>query len=281
MDQQQLASFLDTFQVLKQKVNLLLDKGDIASASDDLQKLTKLVSECGGSLPSYELRKVQASVSQLQKKIVNVDDAAKPRGKFKFTRKVQDVPKPNSVAQSVENPLDTPDGPAKAKAKATISELKGMSIVLDSDQVNSKDLWLDELDNCTVYIVGIPSTIHMTKLRDCKIIGGPVLTSIFLEHCQNCSFVLGCQQVRIHKSHDCQFYLHVRSRAIIEDCSGCRFAPYNREYDRKSEEFAAANLDLEVNNWDQIDDFNWLSTEEPSPNWSILPQHERLLNWDM
>jgi hypothetical protein len=29
------------------------------------------------------------------------------------------------------------------------------------------------------------------------------------------------------------------------------------------------------NQWDQIDDFRWLKAE-PSPNWSILPQIERL-----
>ena len=279
MDQKQLTSFLENFQVLEQKVNLVLDNGDVNAASDELQKLTKLVSECGGSLPSYELRKAQASVSNLQKKIVSVDDSAKPKGRFKFSRKVPDPTSKPNVAEAASIPL--PDSQSKTTAKATISKLQGVNIVLDSDKVSSKDVWLDELDNCTVCIAGIPSTIHMTKLTDCKIIGGPVLTSIFLEHCQNCSFVLGCQQVRIHKSHSCQFYLHVRSRAIIEDCSGCRFAPYNREYDGKSEEFAAANLDLDVNNWNQIDDFNWLSAEEPSPNWSILNEHERVLNWNM
>ncbi len=29
------------------------------------------------------------------------------------------------------------------------------------------------------------------------------------------------------------------------------------------------------NQWDQVDDFKWLKTEH-SPNWSILPEGERL-----
>ena len=30
----------------------------------------------------------------------------------------------------------------------------------------------------------------------------------------------------------------------------------------------------------QIGDFNWLSTDKPSPNWSILPETERRANWE-
>ena len=31
----------------------------------------------------------------------------------------------------------------------------------------------------------------------------------------------------------------------------------------------------EVNNWDKIEDFNWLSSSAPSPNWNILPESQR------
>lgn len=33
--------------------------------------------------------------------------------------------------------------------------------------------------------------------------------------------------------------------------------------------------DLGPNNWDQVDDFKWLKAEH-SPNWSVLPESERL-----
>jgi hypothetical protein len=36
-------------------------------------------------------------------------------------------------------------------------------------------------------------------------------------------------QVRIHSTHDCQFYLRVRSRPIIEHSSSLAFAPYAAE----------------------------------------------------
>ena len=30
-----------------------------------------------------------------------------------------------------------------------------------------------------------------------------------------------------------------------------------------------------INNWDDVDDFNWLAADKASPNWSILPEAER------
>ena len=36
-----------------------------------------------------------------------------------------------------------------------------------------------------------------------------------------------------------------------------------------------AGLDEGVNNWDKVDDFNWLALDKPSPNWTVLPEDER------
>lgn len=51
-------------------------------------------------------------------------------------------------------------------------------------------------------------------------------TSIFVENCTNSKLYLSCQQLRTHSSKNLDIYLRVRSRAIIEDCTNIRFAPY-------------------------------------------------------
>eukprot|EP00041_Stephanoeca_diplocostata_P013881 m.247982 g.247982 ORF g.247982 m.247982 type:complete len:68 (+) comp19501_c0_seq11:1785-1988(+) len=41
-----------------------------------------------------------------------------------------------------------------------------------------------------------------------------------------------------------------------------------------------SGLRRDVNNWDKVDDFNWLNPTEASPNWSIMPpgaQQHRIL----
>lgn len=62
--------------------------------------------------------------------------------------------------------------------------------------------------------------MHLAKLVDCTICMGPTARSVFISDCVNCKLVLACQQLRVHTTTNSDFYLHVTSRAIIEDCSG-------------------------------------------------------------
>ena len=41
----------------------------------------------------------------------------------------------------------------------------------------------------------------------------------------------------------------------------------------------ASGLDKSRNNWNKIDDFNWLSVTENSPNWTEIDNSERVKNW--
>ena len=44
------------------------------------------------------------------------------------------------------------------------------------------------------------------------------------------------------------------------------------KYDGLDEQFTKLGLDINTNNWNQLDDFNWLASDQPSPNWSILSE---------
>ena len=283
--QQQLFRFLEECSALTEKVkaNLAENCRNVTGAREELQKLTRLVSEIATSIPPYELRKAQEVIADLQSKIVSLETESKSRPpSFKFTRKETGKPKsaalPDAPTENVkekhvvEHPTSVE---SRSSTNATVAGVKGQNITLDLEQTSNKDLWLDDLEQCRISIIGIPSTLHMTRLKDCTVIGAAVLTSIFLDSCERSTFVAGCQQLRAHKSTTCDFYLHVRSRAIIEDCCNCRFAPYGRNYDGKNEDFIQANLDPLVNNWNQIDDFNWLGAK-PSPNWSVIPENDRV-----
>ena len=92
----------------------------------------------------------------------------------------------------------------------------------------------------------------------------------------NTVFSMACQQLRIHTSSKCDFYIHVTSRAIIEDCKELRFAPFTNKYSTLKDDFVQSGLDENSNNWDIVNDFNWLSNNEASPNWCILKEDQRV-----
>lgn len=153
-------------------------------------------------------------------------------------------------------------------------------VSLKYEEIPRKDVMFRDLINCQIRIEGGANTVHFISLTGCRILCGPVSTSIFVDKCEDCTFVVACQQLRVHHSFDTDFYVHVTSRAIIEDCQRVRFAPYNWSYDRIDEHFKYVDLDKMTNNWNLVNDFNWLSAAVPSPNWKVIDENERITQWD-
>jgi hypothetical protein len=105
---------------------------------------------------------------------------------------------------------------------------------------------------------------------------------------QDSVLVIKCRQFRMHECHNADVYLTCSSRPIIEDCSGIRFAKLPQTYvshipwrplTQRADHGPQAHVDRDPASqdmWDQIDDFKWLKAEQ-SPNWSLLPPDEIVL----
>lgn len=102
-----------------------------------------------------------------------------------------------------------------------------------------------------------------------------MLGSILIDDVEDCVLVAASHQIRIHRAKRSDFYLRVRSRPIIEDSNGVRFGPYCLCYGGIEEDLKTAGLEEDTESWANVDDFLWLRALH-SPNWSILPQEERL-----
>ncbi|EPE02387.1 tubulin-specific chaperone c [Ophiostoma piceae UAMH 11346] len=146
---------------------------------------------------------------------------------------------------------------SRATASGSLTDLAGcavdMSVPTSSEARGGggaafQSLMLRNIERSLVVVGHVSGPVHMTKLK-------------------NCVLVVASRQVRIHECYDVDIYLDVRSRPIIEDCKNMRFAPLPSTYSDRT--------DGSANQWDQVDDFKWLRAE-PSPNWSVLPEAERL-----
>ncbi|XP_071957358.1 tubulin-specific chaperone C-like [Antedon mediterranea] len=285
------AIFTSTFNTEKQGIQLKIDRSNTIGPDDlnnhfdditgDLQKFQKYITDSTIFLPSYDRKHAQDTVNELNAAVSDKRSELKPKKKFTFSKskkkdtKVEDKPavknENNKLVQLVEQ-----------KKEETIGFRDCSSLVLEmgSDQINSNDIGLSKLVNCKVFLRGTPSAAHIDKLTGCTIFCGPISGSIFVADCTDCTFVLSCQQLRVHTTKSCKFYLHVTSRAIIEDTSGVEFAPYNWTYDGIDADFAVSGLDRSKNSWDDVDDFNWLASDKRSPNWKVLPEEKRVASWD-
>lgn len=302
---EQYGYFKDSFYASCKKVKDTLDSATTAppasladifdKVNKELQTLKNYLSQSKIFLKVYDVRRAQENLQLLESEAAELEAKLLPKKKFGFkNRRAAKKPaeKSHDIIDGLKD-LKISEGIGVNGATKQNNKLSGKygesgcavlgktdeRLTLDAENVNKNDILLSDLLRCTIRIYGTPSTLHMINLRQCTILVGPVTSSVFVHACTECVFAFACQQLRLHSSVDCTIYLHVTSRAIIEDSTKILVAPYNWTYDDQQSHFNLAGLDPKINNWSCIDDFNWLSSEKPSPNWSILDPELRVKAW--
>ncbi|XP_007934432.1 tubulin-specific chaperone C [Orycteropus afer afer] len=286
--------FAAAFSRERAAVEELLEGGDSAErleeAATRLQGLQKLLNDSVLFLAAYDLRQGQEALARLQAALAERRQELQPKKRFAFKTRKKDAASASKVdaargARLTEGIRASPQ-PLKEERDFGASWVCGFSglefQVLEkrAEDLHQRDVLLTELNNCTVRLYGNPNTLWLTKARNCTVLCGPVSASVFLEDCSDCVLVVACQQLRVHTTKDTRIFLQVTSRAIIEDCNGIQFAPYTWTYPGIDKDFEGSGLDRSKNNWNDVDDFNWLARDMASPNWSILPEEERMIQWD-
>lgn len=262
-----------------------IKKEKLAEYFNDISKeivtLQKYVAASNIFLRHYDLQKYQGILNELSVNVKTLEEELLPKKKFSFKHK-----KKHEKLNLLKNGSDVKDeidfsGKFKPEENGYgYFNRKADFLEMSDSEIFQKDVTLSNLENCTVYLKGSPSTLHLSHLKNCKVLSGPVSTSIFGEGCENSILVIACQQLRLHSSKNVQIYLHVTSRAIMEDCTAVSVAPYNWTYFGIEKHFEKANLNVLVNNWQSVDDFNWLN-EKHSPNWKIIKEEERVKDWNL
>ncbi|XP_077292967.1 tubulin-binding cofactor C [Arctopsyche grandis] len=276
----------DTIEMALNKVESLeeaLMLSHFENIKKELYDLQNFVATSSFFLKDYSIRKSQAVIQNLQTRSIELEKTYLPKKKFGFrnksTLKKHDDILKDSSADIVDNNIKAANKIKWDTFSCGFTNRKNEKLILDSENVSGKDVHLSRIDNCVVIIKGSPATMHLDNVLNSTILCGPVSTSVFMDNCNTCKMALACQQLRCHSSIDCNIYLHVTSKAIIEDSHGIQVAPYNLKYEGMNEDYVTSSLDLNKNNWDSLDDFNWLAADVRSPNWRVLDESLRISNW--
>ncbi|XP_063982757.1 tubulin-specific chaperone C [Diachasmimorpha longicaudata] len=307
VDSEQLGYFQDAFYASCSKIKSLLESASSTptaslpnlfdKASKEILTLKNYLSQSKIFLKVYDIRRAQESLQHLETETAELEMKLLPKKKFGFKNRrvlkkpsdtktidVTDGLKDLTLSEGMGNGTTRQNNDPIGKFNDSSSTITGKTderLILDAENVNKNDVLLSDLKRCTVVIYGAPSTVHMVNLKQCTVLIGPVSSSVFAHNCTQSTFAFACQQFRLHSSSDLSIYLHVTSRAIIEDCTKIRVAPYNWSYEDQESHFKLAGLDIKINNWDSVDDFNWLSYEKQSPNWGIIKSEQRVKSWEV
>lgn len=242
-----------------------------------LQELQKFLSSSTFFLNDRKVQKCQEILNDLSNRLEERKSNLIPKKKFGFKNRPKEPQrKAEDFVDSIENPKHT-----ACVLGYTISNRENATITLTADETNEKDISIVGLKNCVVHVIGHPGSLHLKDIGNCIIVCGPISRSVFGETCCQSVFAFACQQLRLHNSFQCDIYLHVTSRGIIEDTSQIRVAPYNVVYTNIEADFVAAGISHDKNYWQDLADFNWLSTEQTSPNWAPMLLKDRINDWKM
>jgi len=274
----QKSSFHSSFHTKLQEINDMLinienNSVETAHFQEILQKIYELqefLNDSKSFLPAYNMEKCSNEIKDVTKCYEEMHEKLQPKKKFTFGKRSSKT----IVKPKVEDKFESIDKVKMYKDDYGFKNRSNENLVLAEDQTFSKDIALDMLSNCNVIIHGIPSTVRVSSLLSCKIFAC-ASTSIFVENCKDSKFVCASQQLRIHDTLATDFYIYVTSSAIIEDCKHLRFAPLKLDGTLLKKSFNIANFNESNNNWKVVNDFDWLSSYEPSPNWCEIPEGER------
>ncbi|KAL1264650.1 hypothetical protein QQF64_005005 [Cirrhinus molitorella] len=253
----------------------------LEEATLKFQQLQKFLNDSIMFLTQYEIRQAQASLQKLQSSLAEKRDEVLPKKKFAFrSRNTGASKQPAPIQQTTVAGTVVVDA-AVSVDQCGFSNADNQVLIKQNEEIQQCDVLLSHLTNCKVRLYGCPSTLHIKNVRKCEILCGPVSSSVFVDQCTDSTLVFPCQQLRTHNTTATQIYLHVTSRAIIEDCNGIRFAPFTWAYPGIHDHYKVAGLDPNRNNWTEVDDFNWLAAGTPSPNWTVIPETERICSWEV
>lgn len=251
-------------------------KPDLEKISSSITNLEKLVSENSYFLPAYEVRSSLKTISDLKQTLDSVTSKVKPRKKFSFKNKpAKKIETPEIITEPMYKNVPEQQSSYNVKDSPGFRSIENEVLVKEFDGSQVGEYVLSDLTNCEVRLKGCVRTLFINRLQNCKIYVGPVLGSILIEEVEGCLFVVASHQIRIHHAKTSDFYLRCRSRPIIEQSFGVRFAPYCLFYSGIECDLKDSNLDDDTGNWANVDDFQWLRAVQ-SPNWSILPESQRI-----
>ncbi|KAK0649399.1 tubulin binding cofactor C-domain-containing protein [Cercophora newfieldiana] len=281
-----------------------------------ISRLSQSVADAADFLPAYDQRSYSEGIKLLNEQLKEAQAKSAPKARFQFkprtTAPATTEPKEDSRHIFSSSVGGSGDGTAAASSEARdsvgtlptisgknyneevarmrgvrkpsfstardikLSGHKRIHIILPSSASRATSSGtLTDIHGCVVDMsepttsTGAPfANLVLKDISSSLIVAGHVDGSVHITGVRDSILVLVARQVRIHECENVDLYLHCLSHPIIEDCKGMRFAPAPACYLAESDK-------AEENQWQKVDDFKWLKADH-SPNWSVLPEDERL-----
>lgn len=246
------------------ELSLVANTIDDKDASFMINEIQLYIHENKSLLPSYIIKKAVEAC----KKLENHLNSGKPTSRFKF-KSAKSKSQIKSVCLESSNQGNTSFADDDQYFFG-FRNLDNQDLSLSEDEVDSKDIRLVNLKNCTILLKGFINTVYIKNLDSCRV--EVILSSraISIIDCNDCTFDIVCHQLRINTTKDCDLNLFVSSRSMLESSKNLTYSKLEFKGDKHGQLFSRAGFNPEQNNWKLIDDFDCLNPKEKSGNIRII-----------
>jgi len=168
-------------------------------------------------------------LENLTKKSNDFKEKINPKKKFVFSNKVA------TKAQNEENVSKNQNinllDCTKNTDEIVISQKTNEKIIFNKEDIKDRNsLYLENLNNCEIYILFNFKALYAKEIKNCKIYIGSISGGSHITDCNDSNFYMITHQLRIHKTHNTNFSIIISSNPIIEDCSGLLFSCLKIKY---------------------------------------------------
>ena len=217
-----------------------------------LVAMDRRAAESAYFLPAYDVRAASERVKALRAKVDDAQKTLLPRRSFAFSRGKggggvgarKKAGKGADEGASKARSDDDEPKPLEARRGFVLDGRKHADVRygvrVGDPPLPSDDVEISQAEGCafrfgsggekgdgagsaTVGRKGL-ATLRLVGLRRCAVACESVQGSVYVDGCEDCVVAIKrAQQIRIHTTTRCDFYLNVRSHPIIEKCRAVRF----------------------------------------------------------
>ena len=145
----------------------------------------------------------------------------------------------------------------------------------DTTLINKNNLMLENISNAVIYVLSHVKCCFAKNITNTTIVIGSVSGGSHFTSCTNCNIHIATHQLRIHNTTTTNFYVMINSKPIIEHSTNNTFYPLKISYTGYTDNIRKANIDINDNKYNQVQDFQWLK-QERSPNFDVLDNNDIL-----
>ena len=147
-----------------------------------------------------------------------------------------------------------------------IKDLNNCTKKYEKEEIKGKNnILIENINNCNIYLLHDFKACYINNCKNCNIYIGCICGGTHITNCVDSKIYLITHQLRIHQTTKSNFYVLTNSNPIIEHSTDNIFHPLKIKYEGFDSNLKISGVDINKNNWDQVQDFQWLKKDK-SPN---------------